>query len=188
MTGRVVLAGVLGGVAMYVWASVAHMSPLGMIGFKELPNEATAVAALQTAVREAGGLYIFPSQGGAADKAAYAEKLKTTPQGVLVYKPAGTPMMTPGQLIVELVLELVEAVLAAWLLSQTALSAFWSRVRFVTAIGVVVAITTNGSYWNWYGYPVDYTLANIFMQVVGFFVAGLVIAFMTRNKETVAAA
>ena len=40
MTKRILLAGVLGGIAMFVWASLAHMVlPLGQTGIKEIPTK-----------------------------------------------------------------------------------------------------------------------------------------------------
>jgi hypothetical protein len=45
-------------------------------------------------------------------------------------------------------------------------------------VGVVAAIATNFSYWNWYGFSFDYTLANAFTELVKFVVAGVVIALV----------
>lgn len=39
MTRRILLAGVLGGLAMFLWASVAHMVlGLGSLGIQDIPN------------------------------------------------------------------------------------------------------------------------------------------------------
>ena len=46
---------------------------------------------------------------------------------------------------------------------------FAGRVGFVTMAGVLAAIATNVSYWNWYGFPTNYTAAYMLIQVVGFF-------------------
>ena len=63
-TTRIILAGVLGGIAMFIWTSIAHMAlPLGHAGIKELPNEQAVLAALQTSVGDKTGLYLFPGLG-----------------------------------------------------------------------------------------------------------------------------
>ena len=37
---RILLAGILGGIVMFVWTSIAHMTlPLGKAGINEIPNE-----------------------------------------------------------------------------------------------------------------------------------------------------
>jgi hypothetical protein len=36
---RILLAGIVGGIAMFVWTSIAHMAlPLGEAGIAEIPN------------------------------------------------------------------------------------------------------------------------------------------------------
>jgi hypothetical protein len=178
---RVVLAGILGGIAMFMWSGIAHMVlPLGRIGIKELPNDAPVVAALQASAGEnRGGLYLFPSQrgpDGMLTEGGYAKKLETTAHGLVAYQPPGTPMLTPRQLVGEYALETVEALILAFLLRFTSMHTMAGRLAYTTVIGLAAVIATNGSYWNWYGFPLDYTLAYAFTQWVGFMVAGAVIA------------
>ena len=46
MTKRIVLAGVLGGIAMFIWTSLAHMVlPIGQTNVREIPNESAVLAA-----------------------------------------------------------------------------------------------------------------------------------------------
>ena len=64
MTFRIFLAGVLGGIAMFIWTSIAHMFlPLGHAGVREIPNEAVVLAAMQTNIGDQSGLYLFPGFG-----------------------------------------------------------------------------------------------------------------------------
>jgi hypothetical protein len=67
------------------------------------------------------------------------------------------------------------------LLAQTGIVTFGGRLGFVTAAGIMAAIATNVSYWNWWGFPTTYTASYIFIQVVGFFLVGLVAAIMFRR-------
>ena len=49
MTKRVLLAAVLGGIAFFIWSSVAHVAlPLGETGVKEIPNETSVLSAMQS--------------------------------------------------------------------------------------------------------------------------------------------
>jgi len=46
---RILVAGVLGGIAMFVWTSIAHMAlPLGEAGIGEIPNESAMLSAMHT--------------------------------------------------------------------------------------------------------------------------------------------
>jgi hypothetical protein len=174
---RILIAGLLGGIAMYVWSSVAHVAtPLGTMGVSTLPNESVTVDNLASSIGDKGGLFLFPMNNNATASVAAA------PGGFLVYNPKSPMSMQPSNLVVEFVTELVEAVLAAWLLAQTALTGFVPRVGFVTVVGVVGAIVTNVPYWNWYAFPLSYALAQMFVTVVAYIAAGVAIAAYLRPR------
>jgi hypothetical protein len=61
---RVLVAGILGGIVMFVWTSIAHMAlPLGEAGIDEIPNESAVLGAMQSNIGDKTGLYIFPGLG-----------------------------------------------------------------------------------------------------------------------------
>src|SRR5438552_14117182 len=61
---KILLAGILGGVVMFIWTSIAHMAlPLGEAGLREIPNESAVLGAMQNNIGEQTGLYIFPAPG-----------------------------------------------------------------------------------------------------------------------------
>jgi hypothetical protein len=200
MTKRVLLAGLLGGIAMFAWTSLAHMVlPLGDAGIKEIPNEQGVLIAMQASLGATPGLYLFPGTGLGPDatmqqkRAAmdqYAQKLAANPSGILIYHPAGATPLTAGQLATEFFTELIEALLAVILLSQTRLTSFASRLGFVIVAGMLATIATNVSYWNWYGFPATYTAAYMTTGVVGFICVGLVAAAVMKERApaTMAAA
>jgi hypothetical protein len=181
---RVLLAAVLGAIGMFVWMSLAHMVlPLGRIGVSELPNEAPVLAAMQASAGNQPGLYIFPALGIGKNAsraemnnamASYQQKLSANPSGILIYHPAGAKALAPGQLITEFIAEFLESFFACLLLARAALGSYSRRVAFVTTIGIVASLATNISYWNWYGFPTDYTIAYVVTQLLGFFVVGLI--------------
>ncbi len=182
---RVLLAGLAGGFAMYVMMSILHMSPIAQIGFRQMSNDAPVLAALKTGTDDRPGLYIYPTVDMTAKDAMQkaAEVRKTNPSGIFIYNRAGLAGMSPGQLGGEFAIEIVQAMLAAVLLSMTALATYGGRVGFVSLVGVVSALTTNVSYHIWYGYPVSYTLANMGIEIAGFVAAGLAIAAILRTRS-----
>jgi hypothetical protein len=182
MTKRIFFAGLLGGLAMFVWSSVAHVAlPLGQTGIKEIPNEPAVLSAMHTSLGEAPGMYAFPGMGqGQADMKQYAQKLAANPSGILIYHAPGAQQLTAGQLVTEFLTELIESLLVVFLLAQTRLSSFAARVGFVVVAGVAAALVTNVSYWNWYGFPTSYTAAYMAIQIVGFLCVGLVAGAMIK--------
>ena len=191
-TTRIFLAGLLGAIAMFAWTSIAHVAlPLGEAGVQNTMDDDALLGALKSTVKNKDGLYIYPTMGLGPDAThaqrseamkSYEATMEKSPSGFFIYHPPGSRPMNMGKFMtVEFVTELCEALLAVWLLAQTRIITFGGRVGFVFAVGVLAAIATNVSYWNWWGFPGSYTAAYIFIQVVGFFLVGLVAAIMFRR-------
>lgn len=175
---RILLAGLAAAIAMFVWSSIAHVAtPLGTIGISTLPDESVTIGNLASAIGDKGGLYLFPMPSGGSGPSTSAA---TAPGGFLVFNPKSATSMQPKNLVIEFLAELAEGVIAAWLLAQTAIVGFAARAGFVTMIGLAAAITTNIPYWNWYSFPLDYTLAYGFIELAGYAVAGFVLAALLR--------
>ena len=105
--------------------------------------------------------------------------------GFVIYHPIGSQVLTMRQLGREFGLDVTLALIAAILLSWTGgLTSFASRVAFVTLAGFMVALLTNFQYWNWYGFPANYTLATMATQVIGFFLAAIVIALLVGRRRS----
>ena len=191
-TTRIMLAGLLGAIAMFAWTAIAHMAlPLGEAGVENTTNDDALLSELKSTVKNKDGLYIYPTMGLPPDAThaqqseameKYPEKLEKNPSGFFIFHPAGSRPMNMGKfLTVEFITELVEAFLAVWLLAQTRIVSFGGRIGFVTAVGLIAAISTNVSYWNWWGFPTVYTASYMFIQLVGFFLVGIVAAIMFRR-------
>ena len=172
---KVLLAGLLGGLAMFVWESVAHLAlPLGQAGVKPLPNEAVVIGALKENVKD-GGFYYFPAP-------------TTTPAtgngftGMMVVQPNASMTINPVQLVTQVVGDMLAVLIAAILLSWTPFPAYGKRVLFVTTMGLLPVLMVDIPYWNWYGFPSSYTISQLVVHVVGFAVAGLVLAKMIRAE------
>lgn len=183
---RILIAALLGAIAMFIWTAIAHIAtPLGSIGFSQIPNEAAVLDAMDKSIGAKPGLYFFPwidpKDPKAMEKSAELEKIY--PSGLLLYRPAGAGMgsdMTP-MLVKEFIKQFVEALIAAWLVSMIA-GGFALRWGAVIAIYVATSIATNVSYWNWYGFPLDYTVAQIVMEIVSGIVAGSAIAWWLGRR------
>jgi hypothetical protein len=188
---RILLAGIFGGLTLFVWMYVAHeLLGLGEMGIGEIPNEAVVLSAMRGAIPEAG-FYIFPGVGlgpkatGEQRRAAmpeYMKKYEQSPHGILVYHPASGPFPFGAALGREFALNVLQALLAAWLVAYAASGRGYSaRVGVVVVAGVLAAISTNVEYWNWYQFPGNYVAGYMTTQIVGFVLAGFVIAAFVKN-------
>lgn len=185
------LAAVLGGLAFFLWSYVAHdLLPLGKTGVKEVPNEQTVLDSMKANMPE-HGLYLLPGIGlpenatraqQSAAMEARMHKVETGPSGFLVYHPS-LNFSFGKALMVELGTNMFQVLLAVLLLGQTRIINFVGRWRFITIAGFLAAISTNISYWNWYGFPGNYTLAYICTVAMGFVFAGLVAAAIVKPVQ-----
>jgi hypothetical protein len=117
-------------------------------------------------------------------KQAWEAKLKQGPSGVMVIHPEGAEAMSPRQLWTEAATNVVAALLAALLLAQVRPnSSYWGRVAFVTLLGIFGFVTISVPYWNWYGFPCDFTAGQAIEQVIGWLLAGLVLAALVRCRK-----
>jgi hypothetical protein len=187
---RIFIAGLLGAIAMFIWTSIAHVAtPLATTGFSQIPNEASVLAPMQSAIGDHPGLYFYPWVDPKDPKMMEksAALMKTNPSGLLIYRPPG-PMPGMGPMLgMEFVKEFIQALIAAWIVSLVAVATYFGRVGVVTAIGVSGTLMTNASYWIWYGFPLNYTLAAFTIDIVGAFVAGLAIAWWLGRARVISA-
>jgi len=189
---KILLAGVLGGIVMFIWTSIAHMAlPLGEAGIREIPNELAVLNEMQNNMGEQTGLYIFPGPGIGKNATRQekneamkhvGEKMAANPSGILMYHAPGRPFTLGKWLGVEFGKELLEAILVVFLLAQTRIVSFAGRIGFVLVAGILAAISTNVSYWNWYGFPGVYTASYMLIQIVGFFFVGVVAALLLPKR------
>ena len=189
---RILAAGILGGVVMFVWTSIAHMAlELGEAGIGEIPNEPAVLSAMQSNIGQKTGLYIFPGLGVGKNPTRQekneamkhmSEKITTNPSGILMYHAPGRPFAFGKSLGIEFGTELLEAVLVVCLLALTGIASFAGRIGFVVVAGILAAITTNVSYWNWYGFPGVYTASYMLIEIIGFVLIGIVAALILPRR------
>jgi len=184
--GKVILAGIVAGVALFIWGAVEHMAtPLGMMGIKTHPHEAMIAPAIQQTTPEPG-LYQFPGYDPKKlitkeEKAAWIEKYKIGPHGMLILGPNGGDPMPPSRLVTELVSNILTAFVTALLLAKFAggLGGFVSGGIMAFLIGWMSISVPS---WNWYDFPAPFVLAELIDQVVSGAVVGLVLGLFLRRK------
>lgn len=183
---RVVVAGVIGGLVMFIWGFVSHMVlPIGEMGLESLPDEAVLTPAMKASINHRG-FYLFPglpSNPNEAEQKAFADKYTAGPRGILVYDPEpGVAAMSPQMLGIECGSNVVAAILGAMVLACVG-GGVGKRVFVATMLGVIGWMSINVSYWNWFRFPALVTEAALIDQAVGWLVSGLVMAVILGMKK-----
>jgi hypothetical protein len=181
---KVLIAGILGGIVVFIWGAITHMVlPLGEMGIQSLPHEDEIVGELKEGISESG-LYFFPGMDKSRDlspeeQKAWEAKYMAGPTGLLVYHPIGSKPLGAKQLLGELGADIAAALLAAYILSFIVAS-FTQRVLLVGLLGLIAWLCVSVSYWNWYGFPAPYILAEGIDQFVGWLLAGMPMAAIVK--------
>lgn len=178
-TRRQVLAALAAALVMFVWGGLAHMVLLQGVGFSRLPEEARTLDALEATVA-AEGLYFFPGidlrgDPSPRERADWQARARRGPTGFLIYHPRGSDPAAPAKLLIQLVSHLLAGALAAFVGSRARGSEL-VRAAVVASIGAGGLATISTIYWNWYGYPDAFFIAQCVDQLVGWSLAGLVVA------------
>jgi hypothetical protein len=176
--GRVLIAGVLAGLAMFFWEMIAHMAlPLGEMGISTLPDEAAVRQALEAQLGGADGLYFYPDMRGGGEPSA-------GPWGLLLYHPQLN--FSYAAMGWEALTEVVQGLALAFVISLAAVSDFGRRMTIAALVGVAAAVCTSPSYTIWYGFPASYTLGQMITAFGDYLVGGVVIAAMLRSRPIAA--
>jgi len=189
--GRRLLAAIAGGIVVFIWSAVSHMAlGLGSAGIRTLPNEERMAQAIRGVVTEPG-LYFFPGMDPSRkmtpeEERAWTERYRRGPSGLMIVQPGGRDPMEPTQFVVELLADILAAGVAASLLAGLG-GPLLARAGAVGLLGLFEWADLSVSYWNWYKFPTLYTGAALVEQVVGWTLAGLVMALMLRPRPATTA-
>ena len=188
---RRVVAVVVGALTCFAWGAVSHMVlGLGDAGLKSIPPAAEAgLADIQSTSIPDSGLYYYPGMaaGTENDPAAQAEwqkKADAGASGILLVNVGPGHGMNARTFTVELLTDLAVATLALFLLCCAAgcCRTLISRVLFVAMLGAMSALLRDIPFWNWYGFPIKFTLAQFADSFIGMALLGLVLALIAGKS------
>jgi hypothetical protein len=189
---RIIPGGILGGLVLFVWSAIAHIPPIGTAGERIVASakEPVVLQAIGESMTERA-IYMLPGLDSrrpltAAEKQTWASRFERGPAAVVAFSPrpadrawAGSSFATffINEFLGALALGFLGAVIAV---SLSGAFGLWPRALVLAAVGLIATIDVDVSYWNWYGFPTSYLFAQFFDHVVGWFLAGLVLARVCR--------
>ena len=184
---RLIIAAILGGIVMFAWGAVSHMV-LNIEGgsLKPMPNEAAVTAAMKSNIAESG-IYFLPGMdmsktATAEQQAAWAAKYKEGPTAMLIYHPTGDDVFTPRQFGTQLASDIGAALIGSIILLFAGVG-FARGVIISTMIGMAGWVAILVPFWNWYKFPFEFVRTDLIDQIAGWFLAGLVMAFILKKRD-----
>jgi hypothetical protein len=170
---------------MFIWGGLSHMVIFIGAGFRQLPNEDKLIETLK-ANKEEQGLYFFPGKdfrhSTKEQDAAWENRFRNGPAGLLVFRAVGGNPFSAGKLVIQFLSNFSSALIAAFIAASVC-AGFWRRVLVVTVIGVAACSAVSTIYWNWYGFPTSFFIAQLLDMTIGFFLSGLVIGRLTKRAD-----
>ena len=189
MVKQVLLGTIAGAVTIFLVSSVWHLVlPFSDTGFHNLPHEEVLAAAMRLDMKDTG-IYIFPGvddqkRNDPAEMQRYAEKFRRGPTGLIIFRPGGTDFSFPRLLVNQFLFQLAAAFVICCLLamSRGALPAYGKRVLFVAMVAVSGSLLIDLPYWNWYGFPGNYTAEHFAEFLITWGLTGFVIAALVKPR------
>ena len=193
MTKQLVFGTILGAIVLFVWGALAWtLVPWPGDPIKMFTDEA-AVAQAITANAPRSGNYLLPNmprrtpgmtdQQYAAASKAMEERMSHGPIVFAAVRLEPFTSMTKP-LLTNFVNQLLLALLASVLLSQTRGLSYGARIGFVTALGVLIFLGGHVDEWIWWSFGNTYMLMQMGALIIGWFLAALVIGKFVRGKAT----
>ena len=186
---RILVAGLIGGILMFLWGVAAHTAlGLGNTGFRLPADENAVLASLHQGLGGQAGIYVLPSldpkkMNDPAEVIAYSQKAIRSPYAWVVYLPQGDDMTRMQQQIPrQWASDTLSALALAFVMGVGVLS-FRQRLAVALAAAVFAWLSLPVPYWNWYRFPLDFTLAALLEQLVGWLIAGAAMAWWLGRGE-----
>src|SRR5262249_28249157 len=116
------------------------------------------------------------------ETAAWEVRFRAGPTGLIVYHAAGDTPVSPKKLSVQFVSGLFASGIVAFVLCLI-VAPYWGRVGLAVLMRAVGIFTISTIYWNWYGFTNAFFLAQVVDTIVGWALAGAVIARLIPTQH-----
>lgn len=190
MIKQIALGTILGAIVLFVWSALAWMIiPWPGEPFRSFTNEKAVIDCVTTNTRQSGN-YMVPNEPkrtpGMTDeqyKAATQAAMDQSARGPMIFAVVRLgPMGMARPLMIQFLMDLALALLACMLLLQTDRLSYFARVAFVAGIGILIWMGGHVEEWNWFSFSTAYLMMELGAIVIGWILAGLLMAKFVRGK------
>jgi len=195
MIKQLTLGTALGAIVLFLWSFIAWtFIPWPGDPIRSFTNDDAVIAAMKANVLRSG-VYLLPNEvkrtPGMTDeqyKKAEQDAMNRMTQGPMIFasvrlEPMGS---IPKYFVLGFLTDLFVALLATILLLQTTKLSYGARVAFVVGLGAIIFAGGHLDEWNWWSFSNAYIAMQLSVLLIGWFLAGLVIAIFVRGKSFVA--
>ncbi len=181
---RTLLAALVAAVVLFLWQSFAHMAlPWSHSAMGPFEDAATIERTLKDNVL-ADGIYMLPHAAPGHQEAwEAAHRQATEGFSVLAIVTLSGKKSFGECLAWQFLFNLIGALLVTFLLTKLSHDGMGCRMGVTVFFSLFTAATAILPNWAWFAYPNSYTSFAVFTHVIGWTLAGLVLAKMIPKNE-----
>ncbi|MGI8982010.1 MAG: hypothetical protein ACR2FY_22485 [Pirellulaceae bacterium] len=186
---RILVAGIVGGILVFFMGFFEHaVLNWGGREIHSLPSDGYFRELFKEEKLE-HKVYTFPAMPdkgkGAEDQQRYADEWKAGPSGFLIIAPPGEEPMSGMTLVLELVTNIIAALIAAWIVSLLSQEKpFLWRWKVVVLMAIFGWVSLSASYGIWYRFPWPFIRDDLLCTILEWCVGGAAIAgIVTRDAK-----
>ncbi|MDP2208191.1 MAG: hypothetical protein Q8K98_05365 [Bacteroidota bacterium] len=184
---KIIIAGIIGGIVITLWGFIAWMGlNFHKDTMKSCPEDEIFSHIFVNSMKEEG-VYVIPAMPDSQTEEAqkvWRDKIKSGPIVTIFFHPTGGDPTMMKDVLYGTIINIITAMLAAWILSRSTASkqSYFARVSFVGVLAIFASITIHISNWNWMYFPIKYATAMSADLIIGWILAGLVIAAFIKER------
>lgn len=188
---KVLIAGLVGGVVIFIWQFISYtVLPWHMMVIHNIPS-GEQISQILKNDGIPGGVYHhpgFPEETESQEEAmkAFTERYKQGANiNLMVYAAQGEDPNNPMQFVISYILNVLGAIIAAFMLWKAggSIVGLVPRALFVAGLGLFTVVSHILLNWNWWGFPGDFILVESADTLVAWFLAGLAIAGLVKPAQ-----
>ncbi len=176
---QVLIGGLLGGVMLFGWSAISWMVlPWHHSNFHKFDQEKVVEIVIQSNALHKG-IYLLPNpiQGTPEERKEAHERASKGPFAFVAMSPQGGGSM-PLHMVFAFLIQALGAAMVTGLLTliKKPEATFGEKFIFVVVFALAAGIVCQLPYWNWWGFPKDFILLTMADLLIGWSLAGLMIA------------
>lgn len=173
--------------ALFIWNAVSWMAlPFHSNTLNTIPESAFDGPLLQQELGK-DGIYHYPGlpeNGNEEAMASVVEKLKTGPRvPLMVYVNGETSFFDPADFAFSLLFNLLAVVLMVFVVFRIEVKSTQNILTTCLALGLLTGCMSDLPQMNWFLYPLDFTLVNVFDHIMSALLTGLILAGYTYRRS-----
>lgn len=186
MTKRKISSIIFGTILLFVWNAISWMVlPFHTNTLNSIPQTALDTALLKNNL-PGDGVYHYPGLPQSNTQEALQNLEQSLKQGpritLMVYKSGPSELFNPLQFVWSLIINLCTVLLLFFLVIQLKRKTLVSILIQCIVVGLLIGVVSDFGQMNWYQFPLDYTLVNVFDRIIPFALLGLLFGLFTFKK------